>query len=101
MILLHSTLPAGTEAVSPALYMTCSTPPDLLYDIYPYSFIFLRLSIDILYQDDYFFKIYDKDNVGNKIILMNDVSEIPQSDLNENTIILYENYDENDYKSLY
>ena len=50
---------------------------------------------------EYFFKIYDKDNVGNKIILINDVSEIPQGDLNENTIILYENYDENDYKSLY
>ena len=53
------------------------------------------------FYSEYFFKIYDKENIGNKIILVNDISEIPQSDINENTIILYENYENNDYKAIY
>ena len=50
---------------------------------------------------EYFFKIYDKDDVGNKILLVNDISEIPETDIGEDTIVLYENYDSNDYKALY
>ena len=50
---------------------------------------------------EYFFKIYDKENVGKKIILVRDISEIPVSEIGENTIILYENYEDNDYKALY
>ncbi len=46
---------------------------------------------------EYFFKIYDKDNVGNKIILIKSGDEIPASDLNENTIILYEDLPSNVY----
>ena len=39
---------------------------------------------------EYMLKIYDKNNVGNTIILVNDVSEIPLEEYGENTIILYE-----------
>ena len=49
---------------------------------------------------EYFFKIYDKENIGNKIILVNDISEIPIEDINADTIILYEYYEDNSYKSL-
>ena len=50
---------------------------------------------------EYFFKIYDKENIGNKIILVNDISEIPQTSIGEDTIILYEDYANDNYKSLY
>lgn len=50
---------------------------------------------------EYFFKIYDKENIGNKIILVNDVSEIPVDDIGSETIVLYENYEQNNYSSLY
>ena len=53
------------------------------------------------FYSEYFFKIYDKENVGNKIILVRDISEIPESEIGEDTIILYEHYEDNDYKALY
>ena len=53
------------------------------------------------FYSEYFFKIYDKENIGNKIILVRDIAEVPASDIGEDTIILYENYDNNDYKALY
>lgn len=52
------------------------------------------------FYSEYFFKIYDRENVGNKIILVHDISEIPESDIGDDTIILYENYEDNDYKPL-
>lgn len=52
------------------------------------------------FYSEYFFKIYDKENIGNKIILVNDISEIPIEDINTDTIILYEYYEDNSYKSL-
>ena len=50
---------------------------------------------------EYILKIYDKNNVGNTMILVNDFDEIPASDINENTIVLYENLNDNNYASLY
>ena len=49
---------------------------------------------------EYFYKIYDKTNIGNKINLINEITEIPESDLNENTIIIFENYETNVYTTL-
>lgn len=49
---------------------------------------------------EYFFKIYDKNDVGNKILLVDDMADIPQEDIGKDTIILYENYENNDYKEL-
>ena len=46
---------------------------------------------------EYFFKIYDKDNVGNKILLVNDISEIPINEIDDDTIILYEDIGKNIY----
>lgn len=46
---------------------------------------------------EYLFKIYDKDNVGNKINIIEDISEIPVEDIGENTIILYEDLFTNSY----
>ena len=46
---------------------------------------------------EYLFKIYDKNNVGNKIIIIKDISEIPAEDIGENTIILYEDLITNSY----
>ncbi len=39
---------------------------------------------------EYLLKIYDKNNVGSTIILVDDVSEIPMEEYGEDTIILYE-----------
>lgn len=50
---------------------------------------------------EYFFKIYDKNDVGKQIILVSDISEIPESDIGPDTIILYENYESNIYSALY
>ncbi len=49
---------------------------------------------------EYIFKIYDKNNVGKKIIIVEDVSEIPIDDIGNNTIILYENLATNTYEVL-
>lgn len=46
-------------------------------------------------------KIYDKNNVGKKMILVSDLSEIPATDIGENTIILYEDIANNNYAALY
>lgn len=46
---------------------------------------------------EYLFKIYDKNNVGNKMIIVKDVSEVPEEDINENTIILNEDLLSNSY----
>ena len=42
------------------------------------------------FYSEYFFKIYDKDDVGNIITLVNDFNEIDVDKCDENTIILYE-----------
>ncbi len=39
---------------------------------------------------EYMLKIYDKNNIGNTIILVDDISEIPLEEYGDNTIILYE-----------
>lgn len=52
------------------------------------------------FYSEYFFKIYDKKNIGNRIILVSDISEIPIEDINSDTIILFENYENNDYQSI-
>ena len=49
------------------------------------------------FYSEYFFKIYDKDNIGNKIMLVNDFSEIDERTLDENTIIIYEDPFNNTY----
>lgn len=49
---------------------------------------------------EYMLKIYDKNNVGNTIILVDDVSEIPLEEYGENTIILYEDLLNGVYVSL-
>ena len=46
---------------------------------------------------EYFYKIYDENNVGNKIILINDFNDLPIEALNDNSIVLYENYSINAY----
>lgn len=46
-------------------------------------------------------KIYDINNIGKPMILVSDISEIPQEDVGENTIILYEDIDNNNYAALY
>lgn len=46
-------------------------------------------------------KIYDINNIGKPMILVSDISEIPQEDIGENTIILYEDIDNNNYAALY
>ena len=47
---------------------------------------------------EYFYKIYDKDNVGNKIILVDDASNIPSEEFtNKDTIIIYEDLNTNLY----
>lgn len=46
-------------------------------------------------------KIYDINNVGKPMILVNDLSEIPQEDVGANTIILYEDIANNNYAALY
>lgn len=50
---------------------------------------------------EYFFKIYDKDNVGNNIILVKKLDEIPNEDINnKDVIILYENLALNKYSAM-
>ena len=49
---------------------------------------------------EYFYKIYDKDNVGNKIILINDYNDLSIEALNDKSIVLYENYAINTYSLL-
>lgn len=46
-------------------------------------------------------KIYDINNIGKPMILVSDISEIPQEDIGENTIILYEDITNNNYAALY
>ena len=46
-------------------------------------------------------KIYDINNIGKPMILVSDISEIPQEDFGENTIILYEDIANNNYAALY
>ena len=46
---------------------------------------------------EYLFKIYDKNNIGNKINIIKDLSEIPVDDIGDNTIILYEDLLTNSY----
>ena len=46
---------------------------------------------------EYLFKIYDKNNVGNKMTIIKDVSEVPLEDINEDTIILNEDLLSNSY----
>ena len=50
---------------------------------------------------EYILKIYDKNDVGKAMILVEDYSEIPETDIEENTIILYENLNDNNYAALY
>ena len=49
---------------------------------------------------EYLFKIYDENNVGNAIILVNDISEIDFSTVDDETIILYENHVDNTYEKI-
>ena len=46
-------------------------------------------------------KIYDINNIGKPMILVSDISEIPQEEIGENTIILYEDIANNNYAALY
>ena len=46
-------------------------------------------------------KIYDINNIGKPMVLVSDISEIPQEDIGENTIILYEDIANNNYAALY
>ena len=50
------------------------------------------------FYSEYILKIYDKNDVGNKMILVKDFSEIDKNDINDDTIILYEDLNDNDYK---
>ena len=45
---------------------------------------------------EYFYKIYDKEDIGNKIILFNDINELTNID-KENAIILLEDLENNKY----
>lgn len=46
-------------------------------------------------------KIYDINDVGKPMIMVGDISEIPQEDIgNSNTIILYEDIANNNYAAL-
>lgn len=49
---------------------------------------------------EYFYKIYDKDNVGNKIILIDNYTNLPIEALDDESIVLYENYSLNCYSPL-
>ena len=49
---------------------------------------------------EYYFKIFDKTNVGNIIILLDDPEEIKNYDMDKNSIVLYENIDKNEYEIL-
>ena len=49
---------------------------------------------------EYMLKIYDKNNVGNKMIVVNSIADIPLEDIGENTIILYEDLENMGYKQL-
>ena len=49
---------------------------------------------------EYLLKIYDKNNVGNKMILVDSIADIPLQDIGNNTIILYEDLENFAYKQL-
>ena len=49
---------------------------------------------------EYFYKIYDKDNIGNKIILINNYNDLPIEAFTDKSIVLYENYSLNCYSPL-
>ena len=49
------------------------------------------------FYSEYFFKIYDKENIGNTINLYNLITEVDLSDP-INTIVLEEDFPNNEYK---
>ena len=49
---------------------------------------------------EYILKIYDKNDIGNKMILVKDITEIPVEDLQNDSIVLYEDYTKNIYAVL-
>ena len=49
---------------------------------------------------EYIYKIYDKENVGNTINLLKDFDEIPLDVIDKNTIIIYEDIENNKYAIL-
>lgn len=52
------------------------------------------------FYGEYMLKIYDKNNIGNKMIVVNSIADIPIEDIGENTIILYEDLENMGYKQL-
>ena len=49
---------------------------------------------------EYLLKIYDKKNVGNKIIIVDSIGDIPIEDIKYDTIVLYEDLENMEYKQL-
>lgn len=46
---------------------------------------------------EYFYKIYDKENIGNKIVFINSIAELPNGSNNDNSIVLIEDMVNNAY----
>lgn len=46
---------------------------------------------------EYFYKIYDKENIGNKIIFISDINDLPYGPNDENSIVLVEDIVNNAY----
>ena len=49
---------------------------------------------------EYMLKVYDKNDIGNKMNIVNSIADIPLDDIGYNTIILYEDLENMGYKQL-